>query len=152
MISNGGIESFSVAGLKRLYSIDTMDNKVAAVSSPVYGLKPSELVDIVRIAISEENYSKAEDALNVLAESGDDRAYQTAFVDYTNGLNGKVIAESACSMIVSSPSSTHQICGHTGLPLHKVSQDKHGNCIPGYRKGMDDTYEGKYFMNSKIFF
>jgi hypothetical protein len=152
MISNGGIESFSVAGLKRLYSTDAMDNKVAAVSSPVYGLKPSELVDIVRVAISEENYSKAEDALNVLAESGDERAYQTAFVDYTNGLSGKVIVESTCSMIVSSPSSTQQICGHTGLPLNKVAQDKNNNCVPLYRKGMDDTYEGKYFMNSKIFF
>ena len=39
-----------------------------AMVSPCYGLKPSELVDIVKEAIAQGNYIKAEDAINVLGE------------------------------------------------------------------------------------
>jgi hypothetical protein len=55
-------------------------------------------------------------------------------------------------MIVKNAHSSHRICGHTNLPLHKVYQDKEGNCRPLYRKEMDETYQGAYFLNSKIFF
>jgi hypothetical protein len=54
-------------------------------------------------------------------------------------------------MIVKSSSSEHPVCGHTGLPIHKVYQDDGGNCRPLYRRGMDETYEGASFMNAKIF-
>jgi len=117
-------------------------------------LKASELVQLVREAVAEENLDKAEDALNVLSESGDDKAYQTAFAEYTNGLGiAKTATQAAtCKMIVKNASSKHELCGHTGLPLHKVYQDKNGDCHPSYRRGMDDTYEGAYLQNSKIFF
>jgi hypothetical protein len=54
-------------------------------------------------------------------------------------------------LIKNSKVSEHSICGHTGLPIHKVFQDKNGNCQPLYRRGMDETYEGASFMNAKIF-
>jgi hypothetical protein len=152
LISNGGIESLSKAGLARLFKFESIDYKTAATASPLYGLKASELVGLVREAITEQNYAKAEDALNILATSGDDKAYQTAFVEYTNGLGGEKRADSQCNMTRTSSSSKHSICGHTGLPLHKVYQDKNGDCHPLYRKGMEDTHEGAYFMNNKIFF
>ncbi len=152
LISNGAVESFSKEGLENLFKKDSIDYKTAAVASPLYGLKASELVQAVRTAMMEENYAKAEDALNVLSESGDDKAYNIAFSEYTNGLNGVKEVESKCNMVVRNSSSKHPLCGHTGLPLHKVSQDKQGNCIPNYRKGMQDTREGAYFLNSKIFF
>jgi hypothetical protein len=57
----------------------------------------------------------------------------------------------ACSMVLKNASSEHPICGHTGLPMHKVYQDQDGNCRPLYRRGMDETYQGAIFNTSKIF-
>lgn len=152
MISNGSIESFSNEGVKNLFTKEASDYKMAAAASPVYDLKASELVNIVRAAVDEENFAKAEDALNVLMQINDEKAYQTAFAAYSNGLTGKKVVEACkCSFIVKNATSKHPICGHTNLPLHKVYTDKHGQCHPSYRQGMDETYEGAYFSNSKIF-
>lgn len=153
VVSAGSVETFSQEGLRALGEKEARDYKTAAVASPHYGLKASELVDLVRQAVSEENYAKAEDALNVLAETGDSKAYKTALSVYSDGLGNKAPVETQkCKMVVKSASSKHDLCGHTGLPLHKVYVDKHGNCQPLYRKGMEETYEGAYFQNSKIFF
>ena len=155
LISNGAVETFSKEGLGLLFKKEATDYKTAAVASPLYGLKASELVQLVRDSMTEQNYAKAEDALNILAHSGDDKAYQTAFTLYTSGLSGTTAMsekECKCAMVIQSPSSKHALCGHTGLPLHKVYQDKNGDCHPLYRRGMDDTKEGAYFLNSKIFF
>lgn len=154
MISSGMVESFSKDGINSLNNQDARDYKTAAVASPLYGLKASELVQLVRQAISEENYDKAEDALNILSESGDDKAYQNAFAEYTGGLGKSKVATQTvvCTMVVKNATSKHDLCGHTGLPLHKVYQDKNGDCHPLYRRGMEDTYEGAYLQNSKIFF
>jgi hypothetical protein len=155
LISNGSIESFSKSSFSSILNKEAVDYKIAAVASPLYGLKASELVQLVREAMAEQNYAKAEDALNILSQNGDDKAYQTAFASYTNGLGTiKTASENTpkCTMIVKNAHSKHELCGHTGLPLHKVYQDKNGDCHPSYRKGMDDTQEGAYFLNSKIFF
>lgn len=155
LISNGSLESFSMDGINALFTKESIDYKTAAVASPLYGLKASELVQAVREAVAAQNFTKAEDALNILSQSGDDKAYQTAFALFTSGLSGVKVASASqakCSMIVKNASSKHELCGHTGLPLHKVYQDKNGDCHPLYRRGMDDTREGAYFLNSKIFF
>lgn len=153
ILSSGGIESFSKNGIASLTKSGTSDYATAAAASQFFGGKPSELVQVVRAAVGEGNYAKAEEALNVLSESGDDKAYQTAFAKYTNGLSGKkVIEASGCKMIVRNGSSKHEICGHTGLPTHKVFQDKNGNCQPSYRQAMSDSYEGAYLQNHKILF
>jgi len=154
MIVAGMVESFSKDGINSINKKEAKDYKTAAVASALYGLKASELVQIVREAVSESNLDKAEDALNVLSEAGDDKAYQTAFTEYTNGLGINKVADqkTTCKMVVKNASSKHEQCGHTGLPLHKVYQDKNGDCHPNYRRGMDDTYEGAYLQNSKIFF
>lgn len=157
LICNGSVLSFSKDSIGKLFAKNAMDFKAAAVASPGYGLKPSDLIANVREAMVENNYAKAEDALNILAESGDPKAYQVAFSAYMSGLSmTKTASDSApevkCSRIVTSSSSQHPCCGHTGLPLHKVYQDKHGICHPAYRKGMEEsTDSGAYFMNSKIF-
>lgn len=153
LISNGAVESFSKDGIQNLFKKESLDYKAAAVASPLYSLKASELVQTVRDAMIEENYVKAEDALNILASVGDEKAYQTAFGLFTNGLSGsKTAAPCGCKMVVKNASSKHNLCGHTGLPLHKVYTDKNGDCQPLYRRGMTDTKEGAYFMNNKIFF
>lgn len=153
LISNGAIETFSKDGIENLFRKESADYKVAAVASALYGLKPSELVETVRAAMTEENFAKAEDALNVLSQCNDEVAYKSAFTAYTDGLSGVKSAEkSKCKMVVRNASSKHPLCGHTGLPLHKTYTDKQGNCRPVYRQGMEDTQQGAYFMNSKIFF
>jgi hypothetical protein len=153
LICNGMVDSLSKEGVQSLYEKNSIDYKTAAFASPLYGLKPSELVQILREAMAEQNFFKAEDTLTVLAETGDEKAYKVGFEIYAGGLNIVKSADKTakCSMIVKSSSSQHPVCGHTGLPLHKTFVDKNGNCRPAYRQGMQDTNEGAYFMNSKIF-
>lgn len=153
IISNGGIHEFNQLTLDALSRDGICEYRVAGAASALYGLKASDLVDTVRVGMKEKNYAKVEDALNVLATYGDDKAYKSAFEIYMGGL-GAVASneeESSCARIVKSANSTHPVCGHLGLPLHKVYQDKNGNCKPLYRRAMDETYDGAVFNNSKVF-
>lgn len=155
IICNGTVFNFTKEGIRKLITNKEKDYKAAAATSAQYGLKPNELINNVREAMTESNYDKAEDALNILAESGNVEAYKTAFSIFTSGLSltkqASAEVEQNCSMIVKSSSSEHPVCGHTNLPLHKVYQDQHGHCHPLYRRGVEENYDGAYFMNSKIF-
>jgi hypothetical protein len=148
LLANGSAESFSKDGIGKIL---TPDIRTAAAASPLFIKKASELVEIVRVAMDEQNYTAAEEALTVLSAVDDERAYATAFECYKNGLGGVKTVATQCSNIIKSATSTHELCGHTGLPLHKVYQDKQGNCLPKYRQGMADSYEGASFMNSKVY-
>ncbi len=155
-LCNGSVSLFEKGNIDKLYINNESDYKAAASASPLFGLKPSDLINNIRSAVAEGNAAKAEDALNVLANAGDEKAYATGFQVFLQGLgNTSKIAEASdpctCSMIVKNSSSQHPICGHTGLPLHKVYQDSEGNCRPLYRRGMDETYEAASFINAKIF-
>jgi len=154
LLCNGAVGAFSQDMLEQLAATNATDYKAAAVASSQYGLKPSEVLGNLRQALADGNLASAEDALNVLANSGDAKAYATGFQVYMSGLSGKTAtasAESKCSKMIKNSTSEHQICSHTGLPVHKVYQDSDGNCRPLYRRGMDETYEGAVFNNSKIF-
>lgn len=154
LICNGSIASFDKVGINSLVSENKIDTKVAAVASTMSTLKPSEVVNNLRQAMAEGNLAKAEDALNVLANAGDQRAYETAFQAYMSGMAGVKVAETKCNHTSKTAGkravSEHPICAQTGLPTNKVYQDKDGNCRPLYRKGMDETYEGATFINAKI--
>ena len=155
LICNGSVSSFDRNGINTLYVNNQTDYKVAAAASPQFGLGNSDLINNVRVAVAEGNTAKAEDALNVLANSGDAKAYATAFNLFVSGLGGKVAtasnSEHKCSLMTKNASSAHMICGHTGLPVHKVYQDKDGNCRPLYRRSIEENYQGAFFMNAKIF-
>jgi len=153
MLCNGSILDFSKDGIDKLYVGNESDYKAAAVASPLFELSAGDLVNNIRVAIADGNHTKAEDALNVLANSGNEKAYATGFQIFLNGLGNKTSSEPECkcTMIIKNNTSQHPICGHTGLPIHKVYQDKYGNCLPLYRRGMEETYEGASFMNAKIF-
>lgn len=153
MLCNGSALSFNQDGLTQLYKNNSSDYKAAAAASPLYGLKPSDLITSIKEAMLEGNTAKAEDALNVLKNAGDEKAYAVGFTTFLNGLNVKTAApvEKTCDKIIKNASSTHPICSHTGLPVHKTYVDKDGNCRPLYRKGMDEGYEAATFMNHKIF-
>lgn len=154
ILCKGSIESFTPEGIQNLQRAELTDNQVAAAVSPLFDLKASDLVETVRQAAEEGNYAKAEDALNVLANMNDEKAYRVAFAEYTSGLSSikKEASTSKCSRMIKSANSTQPVCGHLNLPLNKVYQDKHGDCRPLTRKGMEDSNEGAYFMNSKILF
>lgn len=154
ILCNGAVSVFDKGSINKLYVNNESDYKAAASASPQFGLKPSDLINNIRLAIAEGNTAKAEDALNVLANAGDEKAHATGFQVFLQGLGVKTAEASeqcTCNMIVKSSASQHQICGHTGLSLHKVYQDKDGNCRPLYRRGMEETYEAATFMNAKIF-
>lgn len=153
IVANGGLSKFTREGVNST----GFDFKASAVASPMYGLKPSELILRIEAAISENNPSMAEDALNILMQTGDVKAYKNAFAMYKNslGLNKTAsVAEqvSTCSHIVKSANSIHGICSHTGLPVHKVTQDKFGHCVSKDKKvSYEQTSGGAYFSNSKVF-
>lgn len=152
LICNGSISPFSKQSIGDLRVSNQTDFKAAAVASPQFKLKPSDLIRNIRTAMEEGNLARAEDALNVLMASNDTKAYATGFQAYLDGLAKKEAApKHSCKMQIKSANSTSVLCGHTGLPLHKVYQDKNGNCCPAYRKDMEETYEAASFMNAKIF-
>lgn len=152
LLCNGSVSSFSQEGVNELYVNNYSDFRAAASASSLSALRPSEVLDNLRAAMAEGNYAKAEDALNVLANSGDTKAHATGFQVFLSGLANKETApQTKCAHAHNTKHSEHPICSQTGLPTHKVYQDKEGNCRPLYRKGMDETYEGAVFNNSKIF-
>lgn len=154
MLCNGAVNSFSQEGVNDLYVQNASDFRAAAGASSLSGLKPSEVLTNLRDALTDGNYTRAEDALNVLAHSGDAKAHATGFQIYMTGLASKKDEHKhtiKCAHTMKSKTSEHPICAQTGLPTHKVYQDKDGNCRPLYRRGMDETYEGAVFNNSKIF-
>lgn len=153
LICQGAMFSFDKSGLSDLTQSNHSDFKTAAVASTMSSLKPSEIVQNIRQAMSENNFAKAEDALNVLAQANDQKAYEAAFQIYRNGLLNKTVENTtSCSHSIKSASSEHKVCTHTGLPINKIYQDKQGNCRPLYRQGMEDSSEGAGgFLNAKIF-
>jgi hypothetical protein len=152
LLCNGGVDSFSQSAIENICVNNASDYKAAAVASPQHELSAGDLLNNIRKAISEGNHAAAEDALNVLSNNGNGQDYLTGLQLYMNGLEEKeVVAEVKCSMMLKNSTSEHPVCGHTGLPVHRVYQDKDGNCRPLYRRGMDETYQGAVFNNSKIF-
>jgi hypothetical protein len=149
LLCNGSLTSFDREGINSLVSQNKNDIKVAAVASNFANLKPSEVLSNLRQAVTEGNFAKAEDALNVLAHAGDEKAHMTGFQIYM-GMGDKP-NKTECSKIVKSAVSEFPICSHTGLPVNKVYQDKQGFCRPMFRQGMAETYEGASFINAKIF-
>jgi hypothetical protein len=152
MMCNGSLAPFEKENINQLYVNNQSDYKAAAVASTSYGLKPHELINEIKISVAAANLSKAEDCLNVLANCGDSKLYAIGFQAFVDGLSNEKVAEpTQCSKLIKNSTSEHAICSHTGLPSHKVFQDKYGNCQPLYRKGMDEAYEGATFLNAKIF-
>jgi hypothetical protein len=152
-LANGVVESFDAAGIDKL--LNEGDIKEAALTSVFYGSKPNELIETIKVAMSEQNFGKAEEALNVLANSGDNKAYQFGFSTYMAGLNSKPVEKTAseiqkCAMQVKSPNSIHILCGHTNLPLNKVYQDANGDCLPLYHKNSEETTGGS-FLDSRLY-
>lgn len=151
LISNGSITDFSNDSINELCVGDKNDYKAAAVASVFSSFGAQELVEAVISNSNDGNYDKAEEALNVLNETGNKEAYAEAFEAYCTGLKGVKTAKSKCSMVVKSANSQHLLCGHTGLPLHKVHQNKMGECVPEYRKNMSETYDASYLQDHKIY-
>jgi len=153
MLCNGSVNSFNREGINALYVKNHSDFRAAAGASSFSGQKPSEVLNNLRVALAEENYLKAEDALNVLAHCGDAKAHAMGMHIYLNGLSAKKEAGATvkCAHAIKNSTSQYEICSHTGLPVHKIYQDKDGNCRPLYRRGMAETYEGAVFNNHKIF-
>ena len=151
LLCNGSITTFSQEGINQLVSENKSDSKIASVASVMSTLKPSEILNNLRTALADGNHAKAEDALNVLANGNDEKAYATGFQIYMSSLAGIKTASTKCSKMIKTAQSEYQICSHTGLPIHKVYQDKDGFCHPMYRQGMSETYEGASFINAKIF-
>ena len=155
IVASGNVYGFDATGINQLLTSADSDPNAVSRTSQSYGLKPSELVNTVRTAMAEDNYLKAEDALQVLSTAGDKVAFQTAYSIYIQALSGNISKEASsqgCTAPVKTKNSKYLICSHTNLPVNKVYQDKYGSCRPLYRRNMQESYEGGFFSNSKIHF
>lgn len=153
LICNGSIKEFSENSVNSIVQNNNKDYKILAVASNSHGLKPSGLIMQVKEAVENNNTAKIEDCLNVLRESGDTKAYATAFNYYKSAIAGKLPQKQAskCKLVVKHASHSGPVCGHLNLPLNRVFQDQYGNCQPLHRLNMSETYEGVSFMNTKVF-
>ena len=153
IIASSGVYAFSKEGVNSFLSNNDTDSGAVAKTSQLYGTSPSALIAIIREAMDDQNYIKAEDALNILRQGEDITAFNTAFSIYMNGINKKAgeSDEGKCPSPVEIKNSKYLRCSHTGLPIHKTYLDKYGDCQPLYRKAMEETGEGKSFPYSKIF-
>jgi hypothetical protein len=147
LVCNGSIMPFEKASLDK---IGGGDIRAIAAVSPQFGLRNSDLIDNIRAAVNEGNLAKAEDALNVLASSGKKDAYKRGLDVYRAGLGGKKEI-SKCAFVVHSKTSNQPLCGHTGLPLNKVFQDKDGNCAPLYHRQIEENYTPPVLNTYKLF-
>jgi hypothetical protein len=148
---------FTKEGIDKIVLNQISDSKMVATVSPHYGLKPSELIEIISNAADNGQYKLAEDALIVLSETASHETYSKGLVEYmrsldyaNDGLNKKASSPHKCNRIVHSPTHQEALCGHLNLPLSKIAFDENGKCIPKYRKSMQDTYEGVLFNASKV--
>jgi len=88
-LATGKVYEFSKDGVTEIFNSYEKDSRAMAKASPAYELKNSDLINQIKKAMDENNYDKAEDALNVLASRDDHTAYQAGFAAYMNGLNMK---------------------------------------------------------------
>jgi hypothetical protein len=147
---------FSKGGISDLLAGGETDHNATVVSSPMFGFSPADLVKQVRASLQNRDYRRTEEALAVLQASGDQKAYRVGYELYTaalkqGDLQKQASATTCCSRQYKSAHSKYMICAHTNLPVHKVYQDKNGDCRPMYRQGMSDSAEGGSFLHSKIF-
>jgi hypothetical protein len=158
VIANGSMYEFSTRGLSELFKVGEVDVGAIVKSSQIDIMSPSEIVGIVRQAMIENNFEKAEAALEWLKSAKDEKAYSIAIEEYKKGLRGDLVKQASndqqkvgCSAPIKVSSSIHLVCSHLNLPITQVYQDEKGKCRPLYRKRMEDSSEGVAFMNSKIF-
>lgn len=152
LICNGSISPLNSNTIQSMTVEDVSDKRVSAFNSPQYGMKNSELLEIIRTAAYNGNHDRAEDALNVIMQSGDSTAYDAGVKEFMAHLGAKKQASSQCSLVVKSAStSTKPLCGHLNLPLDQVYQDKHGSCKQLSRKHEEFNNPEVGFMFNKIF-
>jgi hypothetical protein len=85
-IASGQLISLTKSGVEDMLK-NKVDTRMLAISSPAHGMRPSELVEQVRVAVNEGNLAKAEDAINVLGEV-DQEAQKTAIAILMQSLSG----------------------------------------------------------------
>lgn len=153
-VAAGSVYEFSRQGVNQAMADNASDGRMLATASPLFALSARELVNEVEKSMVQGNLARAEDALNVLAESNNPESYRMAVSLYMSGLGGKLekAAENCtCNMQRKVAYSKYTLCGHTNLPVHKVYQDKNGDCQPLYRKNIAEA-ESASFMHSKVYF
>lgn len=149
-LAGGQIFPLTLKGLAQARQ-QTPSAPLQAVASAAYDLKPSQLLEQLKVAMIQNNYAQAEDVLNVLEHKGDQRAIVAARAIYRAGLKGELGTISKCAATYRTAASTQDICSHTHLPVNKVYQDEQGQCHPAWRRGTNLQVEGGYFCDHKVF-
>ena len=147
---------FSNQGLNTAMNSRANSVRAVAMVSPLYDLKVSEVMEKIREAADCGNYRVAEEALNVLSQKNDPEAYIKASAEYMRSFGADKIEKQAskkcgCSRVIKVSTHSQPICGHLNLPLDKVYQNEHGECIPKCRQNIETKQEGFLFNTTKAF-
>ena len=129
VVVNGSLNEFTKRGISKILA-GNADISAVAKNSSLYVLPSADIIDIVRKSSALGYLKRAEEGLLVLNELGDEYAYRTAYNIYASALSGQREKLSKCARQITSKTSKYLICGHTNLPIHKVYQDKYGDCHP----------------------
>jgi hypothetical protein len=135
MVQDGGVKTVSKETIDELYEAGKQDLVMASKMSTFAGTQYDDLVQIVRTAAKQKDYTKAEEALNVISQTASTKDYALAFQVYKEALLHKEHV-CKCSKQITVANGARKICGHTGLPLDRVVQDEFGNCVPAYHKDL----------------
>lgn len=141
IIASGQIEEFSLNGINAFNQINP-DLKALEYD---HEDSPIQILSQIEESLFQNQFEKAASLLQVLRETKDARSTQAGIALYQKALKdgGQSLRKSSeisqCKLQIKSASHQFPICGHTNLPLTEVSQDKLGNCIPKYRKYLDQT-------------
>lgn len=148
LFANGAVESFSKDGVKK--ALGTNDTKHAAVALGYNLDSPGQLLEVLKKACVEKDYTKASEVIAVVGATGDRKALAYAFSMYTDALGGnlKVQAERKIPTI---KIGGNEVCAQTYLPVDRVYMDENGVCHPKYRQNQEHTEpESGAFSYTKI--
>ena len=85
-IADGNVIDFTKKAINDLISSNASDGRAFAAASSCSDMKPTDLIKIINSSIKEENYLRAEEALNVLAATSPEN-YKIGLANYISSTN-----------------------------------------------------------------
>lgn len=140
LIVNGSVKKFSSEAIREIVSAEETDSNALLTTYSKKDEPISQLNKDLKNSLNIGDMSQADEILHILY-SKDKASFADGLNLYKEALLGKKIekVECKCSKQIKASSNSDIICGHTGLSLNKVYQDKNGQCQPLYRKAMEDA-------------
>lgn len=128
LINNGNIASFSKDTVHALVRGVQADSRALSAIASSSTISANDLMTEFKTSIASNNIDRAEEVLGYLQVKSPER-YKEAVALFMDSLSGISKVADGCTSYFVGKNSAYPICNHTGLPMNKVAQDKHGKCF-----------------------